>query len=75
MSAEIRVYLNERGLTLPSGSTVRDAVRLGAPELLPDCEAGQAGVTDARALPLTLDDPLTGGAILRVARSARRTGG
>lgn len=75
MLAEIRVYLNDRGLTLPPGASVRDAIRAGAPELLPDCEAGQANITDARALPLLLDDPLVTGAILRVARSSRRTGG
>lgn len=75
MPAEIRAYLNDRGLTLPAGSSVRDAIQAGAPELLPDCEAGQANLTDARGLPLSLDDPLAGGAILRVARSNRRTGG
>jgi hypothetical protein len=75
MPPEIRVYLNDRGLTLPPGALVRDAIREGAPELLPDCEAGQANITDARALPLRLEDPLVTGAILRVARSSRRTGG
>ncbi len=75
MPAEIRVYLNDRGLSLSPGATVRDAIRAGAPELLPDCEAGQANITDARALPVLLDDPLVTGAILRVARSSRRAGG
>ncbi|HWA56900.1 MAG TPA: hypothetical protein VG692_06590 [Gemmatimonadales bacterium] len=75
MPAEIRVYLNDRGLTLPPGASVRDAIRLGAPDLLPDCEAGQAGITDARMLPVGLDDGLVAGAILRVTRSSRRTGG
>lgn len=75
MPAEIRVYLNDRGLTLTPGATVRDAIRAAAPELLPDCEAGQANITDARALPLELDAELVAGAILRVARSSRRAGG
>lgn len=75
MPADIRVYLNERGLSLAPGATARDAVRTGAPELLPDCEAGQATITDARALPVALDEILSGGAILRVQRSARRAGG
>ena len=72
MSAEIRVFLNDRGHTLPAGARVRDALLEVMPELLPACESGEAFVTDGRGLPLPLDAPLPAGAILRAARSSRR---
>ena len=72
MPADLRIYLNERGYTLPAGASVRDALRAAAPELLPDAERGAAAVTDARGLPVALDDRLESGAILRAARSSRR---
>jgi hypothetical protein len=70
MPADIRIFLNEKGHTLPAGATARDAVAAGAPDLLPGLSPGQ--VTDARGLPVELDAPLAAGAILRAARSARR---
>lgn len=70
MPADIRIFLNERGYTLPAGATARDAVAAGAPELVAGLSAGQ--VTDARGLPVELDVPLVAGSILRAARSARR---
>jgi hypothetical protein len=68
------VFVNDRGIRLPAGASVRDAVRVALPDLLPDCESGALGVTDARGLPLHLDDVLAAGAILRAARSTRRAG-
>lgn len=70
--ADVRVFVNERGLTLPSGALVRDAILAGSPELLPLLESGDGFVTDGRGLPVGLDAPLSGGAILRAARSSRR---
>jgi hypothetical protein len=72
MAGEIRVFLNDRGHTLPTGARVRDALLAVMPELLPACESGDAFVTDGRGLPLSLDAPLPAGAILRAARSSRR---
>ncbi len=71
MPAELRVFVNERPYSLPTGSTVRDALRAATPELVPLCEAGGAAVTDGRGIEIALDAPLTGGAILR----ARQTSG
>jgi hypothetical protein len=73
MPAELRVFLNERGYSLPTGATVRDAIRLALPELLPECETGTALVTDARGLPVDLAQRLSAGAILRAHRSSRRS--
>ena len=72
MPAAIRVFLNNRGYALPTGSSVRDAVQAAAPELLAAAESGEAFVTDGRGLPLTLESLLPAGAILRVSRSSRR---
>jgi len=69
---ELRVFLNERGLTLPAGARVRDAILAGAPDLLASLEQGEGYVTDGRGLPVPLDAALSGGAILRAARSGRR---
>jgi hypothetical protein len=74
MAGDIRVYVNDRGVSLPAGALVRDAIRLAVPDLLADCEAKRANLTDARGLPVSLDDPLAAGSILRAARSSRRAG-
>jgi hypothetical protein len=69
---ELRVFVNDRGLTLPAGALVRDAILAASPELLPLLEAGDGYLTDGRGLPVALGAPLTGGAILRAAASSRR---
>ena len=73
MADGIRIYLNQRGVLLPSGATARDALRFAAPEVLPAAEAGTAVVTDGRGLPISLDTALEAGAILRAAHSSRRS--
>jgi len=72
MSAGIRVFINERGYTLPTGATVRDGIEAALPALLHSCASGDAFVTDARGLPLDLDAPLAAGAIVRAAQRSRR---
>jgi hypothetical protein len=75
MPDQIRVFVNDRGFSLAGGTLVRDAIRAGAPDLFPHCEAGHAKITDARGLPMGLDDALVAGSILRVVKSSRRGGG
>lgn len=70
--AEIQIYLNERGLMIAPTATVREALRLGLPDLESAVADGTAVVTDGRGLPVALDAALFAGAILRAARSARR---
>ncbi|MEO8633867.1 MAG: hypothetical protein ABI587_01185 [Gemmatimonadales bacterium] len=72
MAGDIRIYLNERGLSLPAGATARDALRAAAMELLPEADAGTALITDGRGLPVPLGTVLEAGTILRAARSSRR---
>lgn len=63
---EIRVFVNERGLSLPRGATVLDAIHAFSNNDGNALASGRAKVTDSRGLPLTPDAVITGGAILRV---------
>jgi len=72
MPGAIPVFVNTRSVLVPAGAPVREAIRLAEPALLPMCEAGQVVLTDGRGLPVALEDPLSAGAILRVARTSRR---
>jgi hypothetical protein len=72
----VRIFVNERPLTVPAGSTVGSALRLFDAALASRVAAGAASVTDGRGLPLTPDSVLSAGAILRIvgAGSAGRAG-
>lgn len=63
---EIRVFVNERGVTLPRGATVLDAITKFSEQDGQALAAGQAKVTDSRGLPLENDAMITGGAIMRL---------
>lgn len=63
---EIRVFVNERGVTVPSGSVALDAVRALFPEDADGIAAGRLRLTDSRGLPVPEDSPVHGGAIFRV---------
>jgi hypothetical protein len=72
MPDKTRVYLNQRAVDLPAGTSVAGAIRLAEPQLSEAVESGKAKVTDGRGLDLPLDQTLTNGAILRVIVSSRR---
>jgi hypothetical protein len=72
MPDSIRVYVNGKGCSVPSGALVRDALAAAVPELLPACDAGEAVITDGRGLPVALDAPVAGGTVLRALRPSRR---
>ena len=72
MPDTIRVYLNQRAVDLPAGTSVAEAIRLAEPQLKDALQSGKAKVTDGRGLDLPLDQTLTSGAILRVIVSSRR---
>lgn len=63
---EIRVFVNERGISLPRGATVLAAVQLFSESEGVALSSGRAKVTDSRGLPLAADDVVTGGTIMRV---------
>lgn len=62
----LRVYVNERGVSVPTGAVALDAVRALFPEQADEIDAGRSRVTDSRGLPIAADTPLHGGAIFRV---------
>ena len=63
---DIRVFVNERGITLPRGATVLDAVQQFSDADAALLAAGRARVTDSRGLPLAYDATISGGTIMRV---------
>lgn len=69
----MRVFLNERGVTVPERSTVLDVVRLADMALADPLMSGDAACTDGRGIPCGPEQILTAGSILRVRRSARRS--
>lgn len=71
MTDTIPVFVNGRRVLLPRGATAAMAVAQDDPGRA----AAAATITDARGLPVSPDAVLVGGAILRVAVSARRAGG
>ncbi len=62
----LRVYVNERGVSVSAGALAIDAVRALFPAQADDVVAGRSRLTDSRGLPIPLDTPLHGGAIFRV---------
>ncbi len=65
-SDDVRVYVNERGVSVQAGTTARDAVGVFSMELGEDLVAGRARLTDSRGLPIEGTSPVHGGLILRV---------
>ena len=62
----LRVYVNERGVSVPHGSVAVDAVRALFPDLATDVDAGRQRLTDSRGLPVEATQALVGGSIYRV---------
>ncbi len=72
MSERLRVFVNERPIGVPAGSTVMDAVRAFDPALERRVANQEAYVTDARGIRIEGDVLLSRGAILRVVVTSRR---
>ena len=71
----LRVFVNGSPLSLPHGETILGAVRAFDAAAAAEVESGVRAVTDSRGLPVALDAPLSGGAVLRIVSSrALRTG-
>lgn len=63
---DVRVYVNERGVSVPFGSTALDAVRALSLELAQQVAAGEARLSDSRGLPIEAAHAVNGGFIIRV---------
>lgn len=62
---DARVYVNERGVSVPHGSSALDAVRALLPEDAARVAAGTMRLTDSRGLPLDPSTVVSGGLIVR----------
>jgi hypothetical protein len=69
--AELRVFVNEQLVSVPAGSLVRAAVERLDAGLGAALADGRALLTDGRGLPLSADDTLHAGAIIRAVVSSR----
>lgn len=63
--ADVRVYVNERGVSVPHGALAVDAVRAFSTALADDVAHGRARLTDSRGLPIEATHVVSGGFILR----------
>jgi hypothetical protein len=68
----VRVYVNERPVTVPAGADARAAVRALDAALADRLDAGTAYLTDGRGIALDPAAALGPGAIVRVVVTARR---
>ena len=66
MPTDIRVYVNEQGISVVRGATALDAVRAHNAAQAGDLAAGRSRLTDSRGLPIAVDTLLTTGDIFRV---------
>ena len=64
--ATVRVFVNERGVSVPAGATALDAVRALLPDDAAAIEGGTRRLTDSRGLPVEASEILVNGAIYRV---------
>lgn len=62
----VRVYVNERGVSVAAGATALDAVRALLPDQAARLDEGGARLTDSRGLPIDAGTVVHGGMILRV---------
>jgi hypothetical protein len=62
----LRVFVNGAALSVPRSATILDAVRAFDAAAADAVAAGERAVTDSRGLPIALDAPATGGAVLRL---------
>jgi hypothetical protein len=65
----LRVFVNGTPLSVAPGATVMEAVQAFDVSEAAAVVAGARAVTDSRGLPVALDAPLSGGAVLRIVSS------
>lgn len=68
----LRVFVDERPVSVAADAVARDAVAALDTALLSRLDAGTAYLTDGRGIRLEAGAPLAPGSIIRVVRSARR---
>jgi hypothetical protein len=71
---EVRAFVNGAAVSVDRGATVIDAVRAHDAAIADALVAGTRAATDSRGLPVALDEPVSGGMVLRIV-SARALAG
>ncbi|MCA2985457.1 hypothetical protein [Gemmatimonas sp.] len=71
-NTDVRVFVNERGVSVPAGTVALDAVRALFPDDADGLASGRLRLTDSRGLPIAADTPVVGGAIFRVVTARER---
>lgn len=74
MSEPLLVFVNERAVRVPLGTTAEGVVLALDPELAERIRTGAAYLTDGRGIRLSPGEAVHAGAIVRVVVSARRAG-
>jgi hypothetical protein len=69
MSEQVRVYINARGIDVPSAATVIDAVEAWDTTVAAAVRNGERNVTDSRGIVTANDGPVHNGAIFRIVRA------
>ena len=72
MTESIRVYVNGRGIDVPTGAMAIDAVRASDVDAADQVIAGDRALTDSRGLPLDPSQVLVAGSIVRIISGRRR---
>lgn len=65
-AASVRVFVNERGVSVAAGASALDAVRALLPDEAEAITAGRRRLTDSRGLPVDAAEQPVNGAIYRV---------
>ncbi len=71
MSEQVKIFVNERGVEIPPGTLVSEAVRTFDAALGEALRAGAAYVTDGVGRRIDVASVVNEGAILRVVKTAR----
>ncbi len=66
MTDSLRVFVNGTGVSVPTGSTVIDAVQVADPAAADAVRAGSRAVADSRGITVSSDTPLSGGYVMRI---------
>jgi hypothetical protein len=72
MTSTVRVFIDGRGVDVPSAVSALEAIRLHDPAMGIEIDVGLRRITDSRGLPLAHDTPVHGGAIYRVVAARHR---
>lgn len=75
MSATVRVYVNARPVDVAAEATLLDAVRLQDAATADLVVTGERALTDSRGLPVSPEERVFAGAIVRVVSGRRAAGG